>query len=179
MLRARKWMASGSAWTIRARTARARMVRLQVIKRAVGAKAGRLLRSGILPAMLYGSEIVGKAPPQVKQIERLAGRALGPSASGTSLRAKLLWHRGPTDHATCTSAVRLAAEIWRAAQGDPRALPLAGAGAALTDVWQVLEVFEGTWRDAEGPIHTARLEFQRFKEPGGLPPVRPPSGATA
>ena len=67
MLRARKWMATGSAWTSRARKARARMVRLQVIRRAVGAKAGRLLRSGILPAMLYGSEIVGKAPPKLSR----------------------------------------------------------------------------------------------------------------
>ena len=65
--------------------------------------------------------------------------------------------------------MRFADEVWRAAGADPRALPLAGADNALTDAWTLFAEFAGTWGEAEGPVHTARLEFSRAAwSPAGL-----------
>ena len=160
--RQRKWIQSGSMLTTRHRVAANRMARMMALRRTAGRRTNMLFRTGIKAALCHGSCVVGRSPTEMKRLEQIALRSVGPHTRGASRCAKLVYHQHLVDDQMYTALARLSKEVWRARARQARALPIGGANDGLTGAWRLVVDNTTTWKTATGPIDVAAIELRRL-----------------
>ncbi len=160
----------------RLRNALARRRRLGQVQRAVGGKARRVFRAGLLPAATYDAPIWGMAQAEVLRLRRLAATTMSPRAPGRSLSMVTLWHGHPTADAEAAPVVHYAKMVWKAVvrRDDARL-----RGSSLADLrawWEAAQIYAGPLaeqalaaRGADGriPHKTAKKLWSEVKGPIG------------
>ena len=81
--------------TMRVKKVAGRMQRLQRLRRVVGRRATAVFRTGVIPAMTYGSPVCGASPTEIVRMEGIAANGLWPRSRGTPRTTKLSYHRDP------------------------------------------------------------------------------------
>ena len=81
-LRPRRWISTGSMLTMRVKKVAGLMQRLQRLRRVVGMRATAVFRTGVLPAMTYGSPVCGASPTELVRMEDVAANGLWPRSRG-------------------------------------------------------------------------------------------------
>ncbi len=164
----------------RLRGALARRLRLKHLHRAVGRKAARVFRAGLLPAASYDAAIWGMSQAEAVRLRRLAATTMSPRAPGRSLSMVTLWYGVPTADAEMAPVAHYSKMIWRAVvQRDEARM----RGSSLADIrawWEAARphfeplvkraceargddgtiphaVAKGLWRDVTGPISATAL----------------------
>ncbi len=121
----------GSKKGARLKAAMARRKRLDNLRRAVGSRASKVFRTGILPAAAYDSPIWGVSDAEVARMRRLAAVALSPRGRGRSLAMLHLWHGLPTAAVEVAPVIHFSKMVWRA---TTRRTDAAARGASLADI---------------------------------------------
>ena len=85
-----------------------------------------LFRTGIKAALCYGSCVIGRSPTEIKRLETIALRSVGPHTKGASRCAKLVHHQHLIDDQMYSAVARLAKDTWRSRTRQSRAMPMAG-----------------------------------------------------
>ena len=112
----------------------------------------------LLPALGYGAEITGFADGEFRAATAIGLKYVSPGNRGSSRPARLLLSDGAgLDKVACAAFLRFAQEIWETLQH--RSISLSPADMVVA--WDVFTEFAGTWRNAAGPIHVAKLEAAR------------------
>ncbi len=169
----------------RLKAALARKARLRRIRAIVGRKAGRIFRSGVLPAAAYDAAIWGLTDAECIRIRRIAAVAMSPRAKGRSLSMVHVWHGLPTADAEHAPVITYAKMIWRAMTRREEASMRASSLADLNAMWNAASInfipivnrvaaarrADGTipapvarkaWGDIRGPIGAAALTLTRL-----------------
>ncbi len=76
-------------------------------------KAGKIFRTGILPAAAYDAPVWGMSDAECLRIRRLAAVAMSPRAGGRSLAMVHVWHGVPTVDAEHAPVIHCANLVWR------------------------------------------------------------------
>ncbi len=149
----------------RLRAAMARKLRLKSLHRAIGSRAAKVFRTGLLPAVAYDAPIWGVSDAEATRLRRMASVALSPKGKGRSAAMVQLWHGMPTAEAEIAPVVQYSKMIWKATTARNDA---AARGTSLADIrriWDAARIrFEPlvqTISDARGsdgtvPARTAR-----------------------
>ena len=110
----------------------ARITRFRkVVKAATAGRAAKIFSAGLRPAAIYGHEVNGVSPKEMRKLNATAAIALRPVARGRSLSATLLLHGNPNGQAAVACFVRYCAEAWAAAAHAKGCMSL----GELTSCW--------------------------------------------
>ncbi len=177
---------AGSKKAGRLRAALARRARLSTIRKAVGRRAGKIFRTGLLPAATYGAAVWGLADAEVTRLRRLAATTMSPRAPGRSLAMVTLWHNIPTADAEHAPALAYANMVWRAMTRRNEAAMRQSSLADLRRTWTAAQAHfeplvrimqeerqdDGTipaaaarrvWAQVNGPLAAAAVTLARLR----------------
>ncbi len=153
---------AGSKKAGRLRAALARRARLSTIRKAVGRRANKIFRTGLLPAATYGAAVWGVADAEVAKLRRLAATTMSPRAPGRSLAMVTLWHGVPTADAEHAPVLAYANMVWRAMTRRDEAAMRQSSLADLRRTWEAAQAhFE--------PLVKAMQEERQ--DDGSVPPA--------
>ncbi len=104
----------------RLRQALARRARLKGLHKAVGSRAIKVFRSGVMPSAAYDAPVWGISDSEVTKLRRLAAVTMSPRARGRSLAMTHLWHGLPTADVEVAPVLK-SGEQWRVERTQRRA----------------------------------------------------------
>ncbi len=174
----------GSRRAERLKAALARKARLRRLRVAVGQRAGRIFRTGILPAATYDASVWGLSDAECLRIRRVAATAMSPRAKGRSLSMVHLWNGVPTSDAEHAPAIMYARMVWKAVTRRDEAIMRSSSLADIRARWEAAHqyfdplvqttidarrpdgtvpngVARRTWSQVRGPIGAAAVTLAR------------------
>ncbi len=98
----------------RLRKGLARRNKLRRLASAIGNRALGVGTTGVVAAMVYGSEVNGLSDAEWLKVDRVAAAGLKPAARGRSLNMLMALHRAPTWRAGVGPILQFVRAVWRA-----------------------------------------------------------------
>ncbi len=175
----RRAIKRGSKKADRLKKALRRRARLSQLATAVGGRAVKVFRSGLLPSAAYDAPVWGVDGDEALSLRRLAATAMAPRARGRSLTATHMWYGHPTAEAEVAPIVQYGKMVWKAVTASEEARRRGTSLVDLRQMWVGADAYIGPvvnalrkTREEEG-----KVSLKRAREAWGR--VKGPIGAAA